>query len=92
MLRDAKASEDDINTSTRFVPRAAASEMDPPEVVATHWLPILQEQGRIAECHPNKFTAAVDLVPVYTPDSLWKHLPAALSAFANTNPPQSRHR
>ena len=52
-----------------------------------HWLPILWEQGLLAECHPNQFTAVADWVPLYTPDSLEKHLSVALSAFANTGPP-----
>ena len=52
-----------------------------------HWLPILWEQGLLAECHPNQFTAVVDWVPLYTPDGLEKHLPAALSAFVNAGPP-----
>ena len=52
-----------------------------------HWLPILQEQGLLAECHPNKFTAMADWVPLYTPDGLEKHLPVALSTFVNAGPP-----
>ena len=38
------------------------------------------------QSHPNQFTAE-DWVPLYTPDGLWKHLPAALSTFVNTGPP-----
>ena len=56
-------SKKDIDTSEHFVPQAAASELEPPEVIMDHWLPILQEQGLLAECHPNQFTAAVDWVP-----------------------------
>ena len=48
-----------------------------------HWLPILWEQGLLVECHPDQFTAVVDWVPLYTPDSLEKHLLAALSTFVN---------
>ena len=80
-------SKEDINTSECFMPRATASEPEPPEVVVNHWLPILQEQGYLAECHPNKFTAAEDWVPLYTPDGLEKHLPEALSTFVSTEPP-----
>ena len=40
-----------------------------------HWLPILWKQGLLAEGHPDQFTAAADWVPLYTPDSLEKHLP-----------------
>ena len=83
----ATPSKEDINTSECFMPRAAASEPEPPEVVANHWLPILQEQGYLTECHPNKFTAAEDWVPLYTQEGLEKHLPAALSAFVSTEPP-----
>ena len=53
-----------------------------------HWLPILQEQGLLAECHPNQFTAVVDWVPLYTPDGLEKHLLVAVSAFVNAGPPR----
>ena len=81
-------SEEDINSSEHFVPQAAALEMDAPEIVADHWLPILQEHGHLTECHPDKFTAAGDWVPLYTLDGLWKHLPAALSTFANTDLPK----
>ena len=78
---------EDINTAKHFVPQAAALESEPPEVITNHWLPILQEEGLLAECHPNQFTAVEDWVPLYTPDSLEKHLPATLSAFVSTEPP-----
>ena len=80
-------SKEDINTSEHFVPRAAPWESEPPEVITDHWLPILQEEGFLAECSPNQFTAETDWVPLYTKDSLEKHLPAALSAFVNAGPP-----
>ena len=80
-------SKEDINTSEQFVPRAAAWELEPPEVITDHWLPILQEEGLLAECLPNQFTVETDWVPLYTKDSLEKHLPAALSAFANAGLP-----
>ena len=80
-------SKEDIDTLERFIPRAAAQEPEPPEVITDHWLPILQEEGLLAECHPDQFTAEPDWVPLYTKDSLEKHLPAALSAFANAGPP-----
>ena len=81
-------SKKDINTSEHFVPQAAVSESEPPEVIVGHWLPILREHGLLTECHPNQFTAAVDWVPLYTPDGLWKHLPVALSTFVNAGPPR----
>ena len=83
----ATPSREDINTLQHFVPQVAASDPEPPEVVANHWLPILWEQGYLAECHPNQFMAAEDWVPLYTLDGLEKHLPVALSAFASTEPP-----
>ena len=83
----ATPSKKDIDTLECFVPQAAASEPEPPEVIADHWLPILQEHGLLVECQPNQFTAAADWVPLYTQDGLRKHLPAALSAFVNTGPP-----
>ena len=83
----ATPSKKDIDTSECFVPQAAALESEPPEVIADHWLPILWEQGLLVECHPNQFTAVVDWVPLYTPDSLWKHLLVALSTFVNAGLP-----
>ena len=83
----ATPSKEDINTSKSFVPQAAAQEPEPPEVITDHWLPILQEEGLLAECHPDQFTAEPDWVPLYTKDSLEQHLPAALSTFVNTGPP-----
>ena len=80
-------SKEDIDTWERFVPQAAALEPEPLEVTMDYWLPILQEHGLPTECHPNQFTAAADWIPLYTPKGLWKHLPAALSAFVNTGPP-----
>ena len=80
-------SKKDIDTSEHFVPQVAVSELEPPEVIVDHWLPIRWEHGLLAECHPDQFTAAVDWVPLYTPDGLEKHLPVALSAFVNTGLP-----
>ena len=79
-------SKEDINTSEQFIHRAAATESEPPEVITDHWLPILWEEGLLAECPPNQFTAGTDWVPLYTKDSLEKHLPATLSAFMNMGP------
>ena len=83
----ATPSKKDIDTSECFVPQAAASELEPPEVIVDHWLPIFWEQGLLAECHPDQFTAAVDWVPLYTPDGLEKHFLVALSAFVNAGLP-----
>ena len=84
----ATPSKEDIDTSECFVPQAAASESEPPEVITDHWLPILWEQGLLVECHPDQFTAVVGWVPLYTPDGLEKHLLVALSAFMNAGPPR----
>ena len=84
----ATPSKEDINTSEHFVPQAAALESEPPEVTTDHWLPILQEQGLLAECHPDQFTAVAEWVPLYIPDSLEKHLPVALSIFMNAGLPR----
>ena len=54
-----------------------------------HCLPILQEHGLLAERHLDQFNAAADWVPLYTPESLQKHLLAALSAFVNAGLPSS---
>ena len=80
-------SQKDIDTSELFVPQAAVSEPEPPEVVVAHWLPILREHGHLGECHPDKFTAVADWVPLYTLDSLQRHLLVALSAFVTMEPP-----
>ena len=62
-------SKEDISTSEWFIPQVAAWESEPPEVITGHWLPILQEEGLLAECHPNQFTTEPDWVPLYTKDS-----------------------
>ena len=81
-------SRKDINTSEHFVPQAAALELDLPEVITDHWLPILQEEGLLAECSPYQFPAMADWVPLYTHEGLERYLPMALSAFVSTGVPQ----
>ena len=81
-------SREDINTSECFVPRAAASESDLPDVITDHWLPILREEGILVECSPEKFTATADWVPLYTQEGLERYLSMALSSFASTGAPQ----
>ena len=63
-------SREDINTSEWFVHRVAAWESEPPEVITDHWLPILQQEGLLAECPLDQFKAEADWVPLYTKDSL----------------------
>ena len=80
-------SKEDINSSKQFTPRAAAWETEPPEVIVEHWLPVLWEEGVLAECLPDQFTLKPGWVLLYTPESLTKHLPAALSAFSGSDAP-----
>ena len=77
----ASPSRRDIDNSSCFVPRAAASKSELPEVITEHWLPILRREGLLMECPPDQFTALVDWVPLYTHEGLQKYLPAALSSF-----------
>ena len=77
----ASPSRRDIDNSSRFIPRMAASESDLPEVITEHWLPILRREGLLVECPLDQFTAPADWIPLYTHESLQKYLPAALSAF-----------
>ena len=69
--------------SSHFRPQMAASETELPEVIAEHWLPILQRKGLLVECSPDQFTAPVDWISLYTHEGLQKYLPVALSAFPN---------
>ena len=57
-------SKEDINSSKQFTPRAAARDTEPPEIIADHWLPILQEEGILAECPPDQFTSKPGWVPL----------------------------
>ena len=77
----------DIDNSSHFVPRTAASESDLPEVITEHWLPILRREGLLMECPPDQFTAPADWIPLYTRKSLQKYLPAVLSAFPSQGTP-----
>ena len=80
-------SREDIDSSEQFVPRATCKESEPPDVITEHWLPVLREEGLLMECPPDQFTTKAGWVPLYTPDSLTKYLPAALSAFSGAAPP-----
>ena len=80
-------SRQDIDSTERFVPRAACKDSEPPDIITKHWLPVLQEEGLLMECPPDQFTMKAGWVPLYTPDSLTKYLPAALSAFSGVAPP-----
>ena len=80
-------SKSQINHSSHFHLRTAASEMELPEVVAEHWLESLREDGILVECPPDQFTAPDDWIPLYTRAGLQHYLPAALSAFQNQGVP-----
>ena len=77
----------DIDTSSCFVPQAAASESDLPEVITDHWLPILRREGLLVECPLDQFTAPVDWVPLYTCEGLQKYLPVVLPSFMSQGTP-----
>ena len=80
-------SKSQIECSSHFHLQTAASEMEPPEVVAEHWLDSLREDGILVECPPDQFTTPEDWIPLYTSVSLQHYLPAALSAFPNQGVP-----
>ena len=80
-------SKSQINCSSHFHLRTAASKMEPPEVVAEQWLDILRVDGILVECPPDQFTAPDDWIPLYTNVGLQHYLPAALSAFQNQGVP-----
>ena len=77
-----------INASPRFALRPAAVEKDAPDIVTDYWMPYLEENDRLADCPPEEFHATDSWVPLYTPEKLEEHLPAALSAFGSTKPPR----
>ena len=83
----ASPSRRDVNNSSHFVPRTAASEMELPEVITEHWLPILRREGLLMECPPDQFTTPADWIPLYTHEGLQKYLHAALSAFPSLGVP-----
>ena len=76
-----KPCEADFKNSARYTPRSATSNKEPPELVTPHWLPILEEQGCLADCTPSEFIATDDWVPLYTPDRLGNHIPPASAAY-----------
>ena len=80
-------SRKDIDTSDCFVPQVAMSELDLPEVITDHWLPILRAESLLVECTPDQFTTTADWVPLYTHEGLQKYLPAVLSSFTSQGMP-----
>ena len=75
-----------INASPRFALRPAAVERDAPDIVTDYWMPYLEEKDQLADCPPEEFHATEGWVPLYTPEKLEEHLPAALSAFGSAKP------
>ena len=76
-----------IEGASRFRLWMAASEMEPPEVIAEHWLANLRNDGLLVECPPDQFTAPADWILLYTSEGLQKYLLAALSAFPSQGVP-----
>ena len=85
---DVTPSDAQINASPRFALHSAAVERDAPDIVTDHWMPYLEENDRLADCPPEEFNATEGWVPLYTPEKLEEHLPAALSAFGSAKPPR----
>ena len=85
---DVIPTEAQINASPRFALRLAAVERDAPDIITDHWMPYLEENDRLADCPPEEFNATEGWVPLYTPEKLEEHLPAALSAFGSAKPPR----
>ena len=84
---DVTPTDAQINASPRFALRPAAVEKDAPDIVTDYWMPYLEENNRVADCPPEEFDATDGWVPLYTPEKLEEHLPAALSAFGLAKPP-----
>ena len=80
-------SKSQIDHSSHFRLRTAASETELPEVVMEHWLESLREDSILVECPPDQFTAPDDWIPLHTKVGLQHYLPAALSAFQNQGVP-----
>ena len=85
---DVTPTDAQINASPRFALRPAAVEKDVPDIVTDYWMPYLEENDRLADCPPEEFNATNGWVPLYTPEKLEEHLPAALSAFGSAKPPR----
>ena len=85
---DVTPTDAQINASPRFALRPAAVEKDAPDIVTDYWMPYLEENNWLADCPPEEFDATDGWVPLYTPEKLEEHLPAALSAFGSAKPPR----
>ena len=85
---DVTPTDAQINASPRFALCPAAIEKDAPDIVTDYWMPYLLKNNRLADCTPEEFNATDGWVPLYTPEKLEEHLPAALSAFGLAKPPR----
>ena len=85
---DVTPTDAQINASPRFALRSAVVERDAPDIVTDHWMPYLEENDWLADCPLEEFNATEGWVPLYTPEKLEEHLPAALSAFGSAKPPR----
>ena len=85
---DVTPTDAQINASPRFALRPAAVEKDAPDIVTDYWMPYLEENDWLADCPPEEFHTTDGWVPLYTPEKLEEHLPAALSAFGSAKPPR----
>ena len=84
---DVTPTDAQINASPRFALRPAAIEKDAPDIVTDYWMPYLEKNNQLADCPLEEFNATDSWVPLYTPEKLEEHLPAALSAFGLAKPP-----
>ena len=84
---DVTPTDAQINASPRFALHLAAVEKDAPDIVTDYWMPYLEENDRLADWPPEEFNATNGWIPLYTPEKLEEHLPAALSAFGLAKPP-----
>ena len=85
---DVTPTDAQINASPRFALCPAAVERDVPDIVTDHWMLYLEENDRLADCPPEEFHATEGWVPLYIPEKLEEHFPAALSAFGSAKPPR----
>ena len=84
---DVTPTDAQINASPRFALRPVVVEKDAPDIVTDYWMLYLEKNNRLADCPPEEFNTTDGWVPLYTPEKLEEHLPAALSAFGSAKPP-----
>ena len=88
LARDVTPTDAQINASPRFALRPVVIDKEVPDIVTDYWMPFLKKNNRLADCPPDEFNATDGWVPLYTPEKLEEHLPAALSAFGSAQPPR----